>query len=438
MKFEKLESIQNYAATVIKLPPKQKVEGLDSLVNVEVFGNNVLIQKDSDPNQLYIFFIAGSKINHDFLKNNNLYRDKNLNLDNTKGGFFDDSGRVKALRLRGVISTGFVIPVTHLSYLKGFKESYFSQGQEFNSIDGVIISDKYVVKQVNQPSTKSDKSRPEKKIEVFDRIIPNQFRFHTSTNHFAKNLLQFDINDLIVITEKYHGTSAVFANVLTRRKLNFFERILVKLGFKILDREYDILYSSRTVLKNKNINKNQNSFYDSDVWGFWYNRLMEQNKIEQGITLYGEIVGYLPNGKQIQKDYTYGQQNGSSEFLVYRITYTKPDGSVIEFSWRQIINYCNKYSLKYVDQLYYGFVKDVAESTFDGVNFQSWEDAFFNGVRNKFAYEQDCKYNPKMPAEGVVIRNENTFSAFKLKNRRFVEKESQAADKEEVNIEDNA
>ena len=74
MTLEKLDSIQKYAATVIKLPPKQKVEGLDSLVNVEVFGNNVLISKDSDPNELYLFFIAGTKLHTDFLSNNNLYR----------------------------------------------------------------------------------------------------------------------------------------------------------------------------------------------------------------------------------------------------------------------------------------------------------------------------------------------------------------------------
>ena len=69
--------------------------------------------------------------------------------------------------------------------------------------------------------------------------------------------------------------------------------------------KYDNVYASRTVVKNKYYNRTVGlGYYNCDVWG-------EANKvliplIPKGYTLYYEIVGFLPTGGYIQKDYDYG------------------------------------------------------------------------------------------------------------------------------------
>ena len=50
------EDSTNYTCQVIKLPVVQKVEGFDNLVKVCVQGNDCLIGKDTDSNELHLFF----------------------------------------------------------------------------------------------------------------------------------------------------------------------------------------------------------------------------------------------------------------------------------------------------------------------------------------------------------------------------------------------
>ena len=124
------EDSKNYTAQIIRLPVKQAVTGLDNLVECNYQGNSCLIGKDSDPDILYIFFPAECQISHDFLNQNNLYRHSELNQDREKKGFFEDNRRVKSIKFKGVISTGFIIP------LESFKHSFLirtlSQSQYLN------------------------------------------------------------------------------------------------------------------------------------------------------------------------------------------------------------------------------------------------------------------------------------------------------------------
>ena len=48
MQLTKIEGHENYVATIIKLPAKQKVEGLDKLCKVTIFGNDVLVSIEID------------------------------------------------------------------------------------------------------------------------------------------------------------------------------------------------------------------------------------------------------------------------------------------------------------------------------------------------------------------------------------------------------
>lgn len=456
MKLTIREDSSNYACSVVKLPPKQVVEGLDKLCKVSVFGNDVLTQKDADEKQLYLFFPAECQINNDYLRTNNEYRHSNFNMDqNAKPGFFEDNGRVKAIKFKGVISTGYLAPVSTLDEGYAINWKNLKEGDEFTDIDGYNICKKYKVVHQHATAGQNTESRYNKKLKRFDKLVKNQFRFHVDTSQLAKNLHMFHPEDIIVITDKWHGTSAVFANLLINKELTWKEKLAKFLGIEIVTTKYDDLYSSRSVIKNQYINKEATlGYYNEDIWKVVHDEI--KSKIEPGISLYGEIVGFLPSGKHIQKGYDYGCQHHTHEgdvfnssfqkicshkFLVYRITYTKPDGNVIEFSWQQIKDYCKKYELEHVKELYFGrpmMIKDPSKTS-----VEQWREDLFYILQTTYL-EKDCKWCVnKVPAEGVVVRRDGleTYSAYKLKSKRFLEKESKQLDEEaklgEINIEDN-
>ncbi len=175
------------------------------------------------------------------------------------------------------------------------------------------------------------------------------------------------------------------------------------------------------------------SYYDVDIWSIVNKEVHES--IQNGISLYGEIVGQLPNNKWIQKDFDYGCEQGKHDFYVYRVTYTKPDGTFIEFNRAQVDQYCKKYNLKTVPLFYHAKAKDWDTSI--SVT-EHWHQNFLAKLIEKYN-EKDCYMcNNKVPEEGVVINREGEFfEPFKLKSFRFLEKESEELDKGEVNIEDS-
>jgi hypothetical protein len=233
-----------------------------------------------------------------------------------------------------------------------------------------------------------------------------------------------------------HNTSAVFSNILVKRKLNIFEKILKKLGFKIQEKEYDCIYSSRRVIKNKFF-PNKNSYYSENIWQLWADKL--KNIIPKGFTLYGEIVGYLSNNKFIQKNYHYGCEPGISEFYVYKITFTNEDGLVTELNRPAIENFCNKYGLKYTPLYYYGKIKNLFNLNF---NDKNWTLKFIEKLEKNDNFnlnDSKCEMNNfEVPAEGIVLRIENIFNMIplKLKNWSFMEFESKQIDNNENDIEE--
>lgn len=434
--FKISEGSENYVARVVKITSTVPIEGADKIVRTTIFSNDVVISKDTDLSKLYIFFPSGTHLNSKLLYHNNLYRDKNLNIDPLNpGGFFDPKGRVKAIKLRGIISTGFLAPLDYFKQI--VPKATFKEGDLFTDIDDIWIVKKYTVTQQTKGEPRA-KSKFDKKLDKFSKIVPGQFKFHIKTPNIIYSAHMLKEGELLVITEKLHGTSAVFSNVLVNKQLPWYERLLKRVGVNIVDKEYGNLYSSRTVLKNSKINPNQQGYYSGDVWSYVNEQI--KDKIEEGITLYGEIVGWIPQtGSAIQKGYAYGLPSGECKFHVYRITYTKPNGDVIEFNWTMVKYYCNKHGLTYVPQLFYGFTSDLLANSKDVPEGQLSE-YLLEVIKSKWVHEQNDPRNPGKPAEGVVIRfcdDPDSFRVFKLKNKKFMLMESAEQDTEQVNIEDD-
>lgn len=464
---------QNYTAQVIKLPVKQTVVGLDNLVRVTVFGNDCLIGKDSPEDELYLFFPSGTQLSEAFCKGNNLYRELQLNADPNEKGFFELNRRVKTIKFRGIISSGFVIPVSSLKNMfeNGLDKDWatphlLSIGDNFNEYEFEEVCRKYFVPTSSQPGPKGDKiSKINNRLT--NLLVPNQFRFHVETNHLANNLDKLQAEDIVVITDKWHGSSCILSKVLISKKLTLWQKFLNKIGGKVPNKAYGYIYSSDKPKSNlpKGIEgawiNDGPDFYLSNIWKDAFDSYKET--LEDGITIYGEIVGFTKEGAAIQKGYDYGcvdgiterifgefdteeqAKQGTSRFVVYRITYTKPDGAVIEFCWQQVKDYFSKYGLEHVKEFFFGSIFELLRKIVPGwdaieteTDVREW---LFSSLQESFNLEKTCRYcASKSPAEGIVLRidGKDQYSAYKLKSKLFLKKESEDLDNNETNIEDQA
>ena len=218
----------NYCATIVQIEDKIDLPGCDNIQGTNIFGNHVIVSRDTKIGDVGVFFPVETSIKPVFLKANNLYRDTVLNTDQEKAGFFELNGRVRCMKLRGFKSEGFFIPLSSLGVLPFLNDLEITLiGTEFDHIDGEMICEKYVVKSKNtQGANKSNKNNT--KIKRFNKLREGFFRLHVDTAQLGKNLGHFNLSDLVSITEKLHGTSFVVSNMSCNRKLSFMEKILIR------------------------------------------------------------------------------------------------------------------------------------------------------------------------------------------------------------------
>ena len=265
-----------------------------------------------------------------------------------------------------------------------------------------------------------------KKIPTKDRY---DLTVRSTHNFFANGIL-------------IHNTSHISAYVLCKKPKSWW-----KFWQKEDDLVYDYLYSSRSVIKNANYNPNKKQgYYGCDVW-YYANEYLKPF-LQRGMTIYAEIVGFLPNGGYIQKGYDYGcippknEQDYKPEInfkvRIYRITLTNVDGQVHEFSAREVQQWCKNNGLMPVEEFYYGYAKDLYPELNTS---EHWQENFIDKLANdKNFYMElnspDCIN--KVPHEGIVIKKEDMIpAATKLKCWVFLNKEQVALDAGEANIEDN-
>ena len=440
---------QNYAAIVVEIKTIIPLENCTNVQAAIIMGNQVIVSKDVKVGDIGLYFPLECQLSKEYLSNNNLYRKSEFNVDTTQKGYFEENGRIRCVKFRGHKSEGLFMPINSINTLgKGVDlDIDLKIGDCFDELDGVPICSKYVVntnKTPGQPGSKSSKSI--KKYE--SKLVENQFRFHQDTSMLYRNLHRIEPNSLISITYKLHGTSGISSYVLCKQPITKLDKVkewLWNMSYKIgnLTRnstwsfsmnttKYDYIYSSRKVIKNGELNPNAQHFYNEDIWGIAHNEL--KDFLQKGMTFYYEIVGFLPNGGSIQKDYDYGCEANKHAIYIYRITQTNVDGKVFEFSAKQVQDFCKKNGLNAVPELYYGYAKEFSD---ERLNKENWEIKFLETIKNKYN-EKDCfMCSNKVPQEGVVVRIEGLeCEAYKQKSELFYQRETKLLDKGESNIED--
>jgi hypothetical protein len=415
----------NYLAKIVRLRGVRKHSDADRLQCVDIDFQTVVTGLDAKDGDIYVYFPVESQINLDYLVATGSLRPKVAEQgEPEQTGFFERKGRVKALRLRGEKSMGYIVPVDSIKGFVGDFDHDDYINVDFDTINGILMVKKYEVvkkggnlgKQGKQPKT--------------NRLIDGQVRLHVDTENLRTNVYRLSAEDEISISYKEHGTSWWVGNLKVKKRLSLFERILKKLGVNVVDTEYDHVYGSRKVVKNKGLEdpKANDHFYGYDLWEDIKDRVKEH--IPEGFTLYGEAVGFTKDGGYIQKGFDYGCEPGEMKIKVYRITVTNVEGFAIELSDAQIEQFCSKVGLEVVKNFHRGKAYWVMPE-YDA-HAADWTEKFLETLQELYN-EKDCHMCvEKVPEEGIVLRVASLFAfhAFKLKSFRFLEFETKSLDAE--------
>ena len=483
------EMSTEYCATVVRIGEVKPIENADVLGSVIVEGREIVVRKDVvKQGDVMIYVQNECQIDADFLHVNNEFEDiaMNANADEVSGtvsqmerdgasnediqnyvrqhkGYFDKKCRVRMKKLRGVMSMGYLIrPDQMTAYKKECANIDWESliGEDFDTVNGVLFVKAYVP-EVKEPTVKGIKKN--KKLKKFSRMIPGQFSFHYDTQQLQRNMNRLQPSTPVTISVKLHGTSGIMGNIKVKKPRwgGLYARlfnILPSFLQKTIE-DYDIVYSSRSVIVNDDINPNRGIGWDSGLVqkniGIWAGYIGKY--IPRGWTLYGEIVGYYEGTTQAiqsigKKPCDYGSPIKSNQFMIYRIT-QKIDGE----NGTQDLNVMDvrhwtcwlkqqleadghpeiAARLRPIDILFHGPMKDL----YPDLNPENhWNEEVLERlkVEPRFGMEQDEPFSKnKMPREGIVLRidDDPVAEAFKLKCIRFLNKEADEVDQGRVEAE---
>jgi len=474
--FNKTEKFkQEYCAEIVRVGELLPIEGADKIARTVIGGYDIVVGKNEvhtgdvvvyckNETQLIPQFLAANNLfnwgNRD-LNDNGIEIEKKLSEGLTEAdlrgmcGFFEKTGRVKMIRLKGCPSMGFIFTIEALRKWKPevFKdvnlEDYLAKEDgvevpfEFDEIDGERFIKVYVPKIMNTPGAPGSRAEKRNKgLKRFSRIIPETFSFHYDTNPLNDNMWRIKPEDKVCISTKWHGTSSIYSNIPTLNPLplKWFEKFInlflpVSKKIQRTEEKYDLVYASRTVIKNQYINENVTpGFYKVDVWKYIADIIKPY--VPEDMTIYGEIVGYLPGtSTPIQKTsgaYDYGCEPGECKFMPYRIVTDHEWNATEVYEWTcELMNTIQKTdenAYKHLAPLPIVYIGTLQELYPDIPTDQHWHEAVLERMKNdekNFGMEKNEPYcKNKVPREGIVIRKEdNTKMAFKLKCLKFYEAE---------------
>lgn len=236
--------------------------------------------------------------------------------------------RVKTIKIRQGVSQGMIVKLTDdLVRMYPRLISRWGVGEDVAEILGIT---KY-----EPPANSIPNQMRGKQVSKNNPL----FKRYTDINHLKWYPNAFEIAEPVDITEKLHGTSARYA-VLPAVADTWWKKVLK--FFKLLPKN-EFCYGSRHIqLQNKVLNKKL--FYDCDVYAKIARQENLREKLEPGLTLYGEIVG-----DGIQGGYSYGCKQGEHKFYAYDLAV---DGKYV--SPHELRTYCKGMGIETVPSLYQG------------------------------------------------------------------------------------
>lgn len=407
-----------YCAYVTTIKELRKHSNADRLQCATVFGTNVIVDFSYTEGMRVVYFPADGQLSKEFAADNNLVRKKDEEGNNI-GGYLDpDKRNITALKLRGEKSDGLILPIQVLE--KYTDVSKLRDGDQITVLNGHEICRKYIPKANRQRTDGYNKAVKKKKRK--EKVSYPFFAEHPDTAQLAYNQNAFKPGDTIYLTQKLHGTSFRVSNAveITKKKRPVWIKGLFHIGDKVT-KQYNIISGSRRMT----LRSYDGGFYGSNEFRKKYNDMFVE-KLPKGMTVYGEIVGWVNEStpimprcanskvkdKAFSKQYgqetvfTYGCEPGDNDCYIYRITMTNEDGVVIELPTEETILWCEKLGVKYVPLL-------------DKFLYTTWED--LNKKCEPYLDVPEPLANGSHVTEGVVVRidNRTSFTAYKTKSFAF-------------------
>lgn len=405
----------NYLAKLVRIQELRPIEGANTIQIAVIDYNSIITSKDTKIGDLVVYFPIECQINTKLLSYLNLFSDSNLNTDPTKKGFFGKQGRVKCISMlkNTVKSEGFILPVADvISFLQSEGKTVTIPGEiQFDYYDDIQICQKY-----EPPTARNNGSGPVKSTNKLKHIlVDGQFEFYGDTSHLKANIHRFELDDLVVITNKVHGSSFIASHCLVNRKLNWWQKFLRSCNINIPNMEYGYVWSSGKPKSErpKGVESKTNSwnygdhYYSKDIWKIEFDKI--KSVIPVGYTIYGEIIG-----QSVQGPYTYGIEG--TKLLVYKITTTNVDGVHQQLDWFSLKNFCQKYGLEHVEEWYVGKLGDLMMQTHSSI---------IESLTSRFLDRKTVCGNPD---EGICIQKLSDPKWYKLKSFTFLKKESEMLD----------
>lgn len=438
-----------YNAIITRIKNVRTFPDADRLKLATCVGNQVVIGLDHEEGELGIYFPSDGQLSHDFCYNNNLYRDAAKNKDTeAKPGMFDDNRRVRAQTFRKQKSDGFWLSLNSVKFT-GVKEKDLIEGTEFDTLNGVAICNKYI----NPATLKAAKQNAPKKTKTAKTSI--MFKEHIDTKHIGANIDKMEDDDLVIITEKAHGTSHREGHVLIERTLSWLEKLLTKFTkVKIAKTEWTYMSGTRRVVIQES-KRDGVQYHDPTIREKAHN--LFKDNLKKGETVYLEIVGFEPTGggimgahnttKTKDKDfikkygevmqYTYGCAPTQCDIYVYRITMTNEDGYTIDYSWDDVKRRCAELGIKAVPEIARFTVREF-KKMHNITDDRDFEDAFNNYLAQDGVGNGSSVIDPSHYREGVCVRLESGMAVriYKFKNWFFKTMEDHAKESGQVDAEE--
>ena len=409
----------NNTAIIVKINNIEKHPNADNLQIVRLFGTQVITGMDTKLGDLMIYFDSNLKLSSRYLSANNLYRHSVLNADSTKIGYFDDNGRVKAIKLRGEFSDGVLLPLESLLNLDDDISLNMDEGTEFTELNKYKICEKYIVPVEKVKDVSGNKIRKSK-------TTSPMFVMHWDSDQYMRNKHQIPADIFIYIEEKVHGTSQRTGNVIVSRNL---PRILVFInklfGFKITkENKYTVLNGTRRTI----LTPNSVGFHDNSMRDDLYHKV--KTYLFKGEEIYTEIIGFENTGRYIQKGFPYGCDPVGlikNRVILYRVTMNNEDGITVDYSRDAVYSRAEELGLE----------KPTLLKKFHYTGTQ------YSKIRLDELVLELCQGRSTLDdntlREGVVLwfmNKHGKWTCLKHKSEAFKEFESKAKDKGEGDIED--
>lgn len=398
-----------YFGLVTKIQNVRKDPNSDRLYLADCFNEGAIVGPDMKTGDLVLYLPTDGEIERWFGNEFCLFR-KNED-GSIQGGYLENNGHVRAIKLRGNQSSGIVIALDRV-YEK-FGDQHWSNGDKVTTINDKEFCRKYIPKRKSNSTYGAKTSYKGRKAEG---ITYPEFSMHTDTEQLAYNFDKFREGDELNMTLKMHGTSQRSMNTYAELPNGFFRRLF---HMKKRTKQAYVLGTRRCV-----VTENSQGYYGNDQFRMPHHEALKPY-LEPGMEVFYEVVGYygpneentiMPIGdntkindkafvKQFGKRsiFSYGCEPGQSKMYIYRIT---SENGEREWTPDEITAWCDQHGFNRVPVI-------------ENFKFTTVED--LQERINKYFEDLADPIGRTHVKEGVVVRivNRRTFTAFKSKTYEF-------------------